>query len=90
MQQSICGDQRSGTCVGANISEAQRGQSRADFAAKMNIARKDANETEYWLRLLHRTDYPTTSCCHIDGNHEDCEIIPHSEFCIPHFTEVNL
>ena len=48
---------RSGTSIGANVSEAQRGQSRADFAAKMNIALKEANETQYWLKLLYRTDY---------------------------------
>ena len=47
---------RSGTSIGANVSEAQRGQSRADFAAKMNIALKEANETQYWLKLLYRTD----------------------------------
>lgn len=52
---------RSGTSIGANISEAQRGQSKADFAAKMNIALKEANETQYWLRLLHRTDYLSDS-----------------------------
>lgn len=48
---------RCGTSIGANVSEAQRGQSKADFAAKMNIALKEANETEYWLKLLYRTDY---------------------------------
>ena len=48
---------RSGTSIGANISEGQRGQSMADFAAKMNIALKEAYETEYWLRLLYRTEY---------------------------------
>ena len=48
---------RCGTSIGANIAEAQRAQSRADFAAKMNIALKEANETQYWLRLLFRTDY---------------------------------
>ena len=48
---------RCGTSIGANISEAQRGQSMADFAAKMNIALKEANEAEYWLRLLYKTDY---------------------------------
>lgn len=50
---------RSGTSIGANISEAQRGQSKADFIAKMSIALKEANETYYWLCLLHRTDYLT-------------------------------
>ena len=48
---------RAGTSIGANISEAQRGQSKADFAAKMSIASKEAYETEYWLRLLYRTNY---------------------------------
>ena len=48
---------RSGTSIGANITEAQRGQSKADFAAKMNIALKEAYETEYWIRLLFRTEY---------------------------------
>ena len=48
---------RCGTSIGANVAEAQRGQSKADFAAKMNIALKEANETHYWLNLLHRTDY---------------------------------
>ena len=48
---------RCGTSIGANISEAQRGQSKADFYAKMSIALKEANETCYWLKLLYRTDY---------------------------------
>ncbi len=50
---------RSGTSIGANVSEAQKAQSRADFNAKMNIALKEANESFYWLRLLHKTDYLT-------------------------------
>ena len=49
--------ERSGTSIGANVSEAQRAQSRADFYSKMSIALKEANETCYWLRLLYRTDY---------------------------------
>jgi four helix bundle protein len=48
---------RCGTSIGANIAEAQRGQSKADFAVKMNIALKEASETEYWLKLLRRTDF---------------------------------
>ena len=48
---------RSGTSIGANVSEAQRGQSKPDFNAKMNVALKEANETYYWLRLLEKTDY---------------------------------
>ena len=46
-----------GTSIGANVAEAQRGQSKADFYAKMCIALKEANEAEYWLKLLHRTEY---------------------------------
>lgn len=52
---------RSGTSIGANIKEAIRGQSKADFSAKMNIALKEASETEYWLELLFKTDYLTKS-----------------------------
>ena len=48
---------RSGTSIGANVAEAEMGQSKADFYAKMSIALKEANETYYWLRLLHETDY---------------------------------
>ena len=48
---------RCGTSIGANVFEAQRGQSKADFAAKMNIALKEANETSYWLQLLYKTDF---------------------------------
>ena len=52
---------RCGTSIGANVAEAQRGQSKADFTAKMNIALKEANETLYWLKLLYRTDFLTQS-----------------------------
>ena len=48
---------RSGTSIGANVKEALRGQSRADFISKMNIALKESSETEYWLEILHETDY---------------------------------
>ena len=48
---------RCGTSIGANVAEAQRGQSHADFYAKMSIALKEANEAFYWLRLLYRTEY---------------------------------
>ena len=49
----------SGTSIGANVSESQQAQSRADFLSKLNIALKEAAETEYWLRLLYETDYLT-------------------------------
>ena len=50
---------RSGTSIGANVAEANRSQSKADFYAKMGIALKEASETEYWLDILHSTDYLT-------------------------------
>ena len=50
---------RSGTSIGANVSEGERGQTKPDFNTKMNIALKEANETYYWLRLLHSTAYLT-------------------------------
>ena len=43
---------RSGTSIGANVEEAQGDQSKKDFLAKLSIARKEARETHYWLRLL--------------------------------------
>ena len=48
---------RSGTSIGANVKEALRGQSRPDFRAKMNIALKEASETEYWLELLFESEF---------------------------------
>ena len=48
---------RSGTSIGANINEANYGQSKADFISKLQIALKEANETGYWLELLYKTNY---------------------------------
>ena len=48
---------RSGTSIGANVRESVNAQSRMDFINKLNIALKEANETEYWLELLHESDY---------------------------------
>ncbi|WP_066688437.1 four helix bundle protein [Christensenella intestinihominis] len=50
---------RSGTSIGANIQEALNGQSKRDFLSKMNIALKEAGETQYWLRLLTATEILT-------------------------------
>lgn len=47
---------RSATSIGANVEEAQAGQSRADFINKMAIALKEARETNYWLRLLRKSE----------------------------------
>jgi len=48
---------RSATSIGANIHEAQYGNSKADFIAKFHIALKEANETKYWLVLLNQTGH---------------------------------
>ena len=47
---------KSGTSIGANVRESVNAQSRMDFINKLNIALKEANETEYWLELLHESN----------------------------------
>ena len=61
---------RAGTSVGANIAEAEQAQSKADFISKMNIALKEAVETNYWLRLLQASDY--LSDAEFSSIHSDC------------------
>ena len=62
---------RSGTSIGANVKEAIRGQSKPDFYAKLNIALKEASETEYWLELLHESSYLNDSF--FESINEDCQ-----------------
>ncbi len=62
---------KSGTSIGANVKEAIRGQSNADFYAKMNIALKEASETEYWLELLGESGYIEKE--HYDSIYSDCQ-----------------
>ncbi|MBP1547424.1 MAG: four helix bundle protein [Oscillospiraceae bacterium] len=62
---------RSGTSIGANVKEAIRGQSKADFYAKMNIALKEASETEYWLELLGESGYIETA--QFNSLYADCQ-----------------
>ena len=50
---------RSGTSIGANIREGLYAQSRKDFISKLNIALKEAGETDYWLDLIHSAEYFT-------------------------------
>ena len=64
---------RSGTSVGANVKEAIRGQSKPDFYAKMNIALKEISETEYWLELLHESEYIETK--NFESIYNDCQEI---------------
>lgn len=54
---------RSATSIGANVEEAQAGQSRADFVSKYAIALKEARETMYWLRLLRECDNRVDNVC---------------------------
>ena len=61
---------RSGTSIGANISESTYAQSKADFVAKVSIALKEAAETEYWLELLHESKYLEDSF--FESIHDDC------------------
>ena len=51
---------RSGTAIGALVREAEHAESRSDFVHKMSIALKEANETAYWLDLLHETQHVAT------------------------------
>ncbi|MCL1940704.1 MAG: four helix bundle protein [Synergistaceae bacterium] len=64
---------RSGTSIGANVREAIRGQSKPDFYAKLNIALKEASETEYWLELLYESDYLKKTV--FDSIYNDCQEI---------------
>lgn len=61
---------RSGTSIGANVREAKYAASRKDFVNKLQIALKEAAESEYWIELLYKTKYLSieeyTSLCN-DG-----------------------
>jgi four helix bundle protein len=48
---------RSGTAIGALVRESEHAESTADFIHKLAIAQKEANESDYWIELLHRSDY---------------------------------
>src|SRR5215208_232470 len=50
-----------GTSIGSNAEEAQEGQSKADYIAKMAISRKEARETTWWLRLAVRAKIVTAA-----------------------------
>ncbi|MEE1161440.1 MAG: four helix bundle protein [Acutalibacteraceae bacterium] len=62
---------RSGTSIGANVKEATRGQSKPDFYSKLNIALKEASETEYWLEILYETEYIDKKL--FESINEDCQ-----------------
>lgn len=62
---------RCGTSVGANVREAHHAQSDADFLSKLSIASKEADETDYWLNLLHDNGYLDDS--QFDSLNADCQ-----------------
>lgn len=65
---------RSGTSIGANISEAQSAFTKKDFINKLGISLKESRETEYWLRLLRECDLLSEK--EFNSLHFDCvEII---------------
>jgi len=61
---------RSGTAIGALVRESEHAESKADFIHKLSIALKETNETEYWLDLLHQSDYLDKSA--YDSISADC------------------
>ena len=62
---------RSGTAIGALVSEAVYAQSPADFVNKLSIALKECNETLYWLNILHDTEYVSKE--QYDSMNTDCQ-----------------
>ncbi len=64
---------RCGTSIGANVKEAMRGQSKADFYSKLNISLKEASEVEYWLELLYESDFITKA--QFESIYDDCQEI---------------
>ena len=62
---------RSGTAIGALVSEAVYAQSPADFVNKLSIALKECNETLYWLHILHDTEYVSKE--QFDSMNTDCQ-----------------
>lgn len=61
---------RSGTSIGANISESMSAESTADFIHKLSISLKETRETIFWLTLLYRSQY--LSDCQFQSMYDDC------------------
>ena len=64
---------RSGTSIGANVKEAVHAHTKPDFYAKLSIAYKEANETEYWLELLYESEIIDEKL--FTSFHSDCKEI---------------
>jgi len=58
---------RSGTSIGANITESQDAQSKKDFISKLSISLKEAKETRYWILLLIETDFLDKTSIHVQS-----------------------
>ena len=61
---------RSITSVGANVREAVNAQSKADFIHKLSISQKECDESMYWLEILNRTNYISTT--EFESMHQQC------------------
>ena len=79
---------RSGTAIGALVRESEHAQSRADFINKLSIALKEANETEYWILLLRRTDY--ISQMEFDSIVQDCRAVVRILISIVRISKLNI
>lgn len=78
---------KSGTSIGANISEANGAISNADFSAKISIAYKECLETKFWLNLLKDTDYINNDM--FDEMHKDADELAKITFSILKTTRIN-
>ena len=79
---------RSGTSIGANITEAEYAISKKEFLAKMQIAWKECKETEYWLDLLYNTGYLNEK--EYVSIKRDCDELDHLLSSITRTTKENL
>ena len=79
---------RSGTSIGANITEAEYAISKKEFLAKMQIAWKECKETEYWLDLLYNTGYLNEK--EYGSIKRDCDELDHLLSSITRTTKENL
>ena len=83
------GIEQAGTSIGANINEAQAGQSKNDLISKMSIASKEARETKYWIDLLVETHYLNISEKYVQSIINDIEEIIKIITSIVKSTQVN-
>ena len=79
---------RSGTAIGALLKESEHAQSRADFLNKVNIALKEANESEYWIMLLKDTGYLDSS--EYMSIVKDCQELIRLTICIVKTTKTTI